>query len=177
MWLKGGRSMGASAAVGVVALVAIEYAANGGRLTARPQLVDTSFHARLDRGACYGACPVYAVDVDAAGHVRFVGARSVAEPSVPCQGEHGWRVDPSAVAALEAEVDATAFFALKGAYRAGITDQPTNTVSITRRGGAKTVVDYAGLRAGMPRTMVDLENAIDAAANDRACVVQPEPKS
>ena len=163
--------MGPSALVGVIALVAIEYAANGGALTGRGA-ADPTFHARLERGACYGSCPVYTVDVDSAGAVTFVGATSVVRPDAPCQGERRWRIEPGAVTRLESVVDHTGFFAFKAAYRAGVTDIPQFSVTITRLGRSKTVVDYAGLQAGMPHAMVDLENAIDTVANTKACVAR-----
>ena len=176
MWLKGGRSMGPSVLVGVFALVAIEYVASGGRFTAGPP-ADPNFSAQLVRGPCYGSCPSYSVTVDAAGAVRFVGEKSGAGRRAPCQGERRWRISANAVAALEARVDASGFFGLQRAYRAHMTDMPTFTVTITRRGRTKTVTDYVGLSVGMPQAMVDLENAIDEAANDRACVAQPPPRS
>jgi hypothetical protein len=40
MWLKGVRAMGPSALVGVIALIAIEYAASGGKLTGGPTVGD-----------------------------------------------------------------------------------------------------------------------------------------
>lgn len=171
MWFKGGRAMGPSALVGVIALVVIEYAANGGALVARPPPSDPTFHARLERGLCYGACPVYTVDIDATGAVTFVGRKSATEPSAPCQGERHWRTPPAAVAKLEAQVEASGFFGFKDAYRANVTDMPTFTVTITRAGRSKTVVDYLGLSVGMPKAMVDLENAVDLAANTHDCVV------
>jgi hypothetical protein len=154
----------------VIALIAIEYAASGGQLAAKAPRVDPKFHARLARTGCYGTCPRYLVDVDAAGNVRFVGAPSVLGPGVPCRGERHWKIKLSAVAALEAEVDASDFFGLKRSYRAEMTDSPTYTVTVTRFGRTKTVEDYVGLSVGMPHAMVDLENAIDVAAKDRACV-------
>jgi hypothetical protein len=176
MWLKGGRSMGPSALVGAIALIAIEYAASGGRFTARPS-PDPTFSARLERGPCYGSCPSYSVAVDATGAVRFVGEKSVTGSGVPCQGERRWKIPASAVAKLEAKVDASGFFGFKPAYRAGMTDMPTFTVTVTRRGSTKTVTDYVGLSVGMPQAMVDLENAIDETANDRACVLSPHVAS
>ena len=166
--------MGPSAAVGVIALIAIEYAVNGGQLTGRPPRPDPTFDVRLERGACFGACPSYTVEVDAAGNVRFVGASSVLGRGVPCQGERRWNIRPSAVAALQAEVDASGFFGLRDSYRASVTDQRVFTVTVTRYGETKTVVDYLGLSVGMPHAMVDLENAIDATAGDGPCVVGPK---
>jgi Domain of unknown function (DUF6438) len=173
MWFKGGRSMGPSAVVGVIALIAIEYAANGGQLTALPPPPDPTFHVRLERGACFGPCLSYSVEVDAAGNVRFLGASGDGGTGVPCQGERRWNIRPSAVAALQAEVDASGFFGFREAYRSAVTDQRASTVTVTRYGKTKTVVDDVGLSVGMPHAMVDLENAIDAAARDGPCVARP----
>lgn len=174
MWLKDGRSMGPSAVVGVVALIAIEYAANGGQLTAsKPQTSDPSFRVRLERGMCLGACPRYTVEIDSAGLVTFTGAKSTIEPSVPCLGRRQWRVAPAVVKQLQGQVDASGFFGFKDAYRGGITDMPQFSVTVTRGGRSKTVTDYVGLMVGMPKAMADLENAIDIAAHDRACVERP----
>jgi hypothetical protein len=180
MWLKGGRAMGPSALVGVIALIAIEYAASGGKLTggaptgaapisALPR-ADPTFHARLVRGMCLGACPNYTVEIDAAGLVTFTGDRSTIEPSVACQGRRQWRAAPAAVARLQARVDASGFFGFKDAYVGDMTDMPRFSVTVTRGGRTKTVTDYIGLTVGMPKAMVDLEDAIDIAAGDRACV-------
>ena len=170
MWLKGGRAMGPSAIVGVIALVAIEYAANGGQLTGKATAADPTFRARLERGVCLGACPRYAVEVDSTGLVTFAGGKSTIEPSVPCLGRRQWRVAPPVVAQLRDQVDASGFFGFKDAYTGQITDMPRFTVTVTRAGRTKTVTDYVGLTVGMPRAMADLENAIDSAAHDRACV-------
>jgi hypothetical protein len=170
MWFWGGRSMGPSAVVGVIALIAIEYAANGGQLTARAPRPDPTFRARLVRGMCLGACPSYAVEVDANGLVAFTGARSTIEPSVPCLGRRQWRVTPAAVTRLQDEVDASGFFGLRDAYTGHMTDLPQFSVTVTRNGRTKTVTDYLGLTVGVPKAMVDLENAIDVAARDPACV-------
>jgi len=173
MWFKGGRSMGPSALVGAVALIAIEYAANGGQLTAKLPHADPTFRAELTRGMCLGACPRYAVEVDSTGLVTFAGAKSTIEPSVPCLGRRQWRVPPTVVAQLERQVDASGFFGFKDEYAGAITDMPRFSVTVTRNGRTKTVSDYVGLMVGMPKAMADLENAIDIAAHDMACVETP----
>jgi hypothetical protein len=173
MWLKGGRAMGSSALVGVIALIAIEYAAAGGKLTAGPPRADPTFHVKLERGMCLGACPYYAVEIDAGGLVTFTGDKSTIEPSVPCLGRRQWRIAPAAVAQLRERVDASGFFGFKDEYAGEVTDMPRFSVTVTRNRRTKTVSDYVGLMVGMPRAMVDLEDAIDIAARDRACVETP----
>ena len=56
------------------------------------------------------------------------------------------------------------FFRLKSEYRAGVTDNPTFVVTIDTGHGSKSVVDYVGEDVGMPASVKQLENAIDAAA-------------
>jgi hypothetical protein len=170
MWLKGGRAMGPSALVGVIALIAIEYAAAGGKLTDGRPRADPTFHVKLVRGMCLGACPNYAVEIDANGLITFEGAKSMIEPSVPCHGRSQWRIAPAAVAQLRDQVDASGFFGFREDYAGAVTDMPRFSVTVTRNGRTKTVSDYVGLSVGMPHAMVDLENAIDVAAKDRACV-------
>jgi hypothetical protein len=165
--------MGPSAIVGVVALIAIEYAANGGQLTGKPPPADPTFRVMLARGMCLGACPRYTVEIDSTGVVTFTGAKSTIEPSVPCLGRRQWRVAPAAVAQLQRQVDASGFFGFKDAYAGEITDMPRFSVTVTRGGRTKTVSDYVGLMVGMPKAMDDLENATDIAAHDMACVETP----
>jgi hypothetical protein len=168
MWFKGSRALGPSAVVGIVAMVAIEYAVNGGRLV--PQAApDSTFHARLERGHCNGPCPVYSVDIDAAGHVTFLGQKSLVEPSVSCQGVRYGLLSAHGVAALEGAVDRSGIFGLRESYVAGVAT-PVVRVTVTRAGRTKMVLDHGGAMVGMPKAMTELETAIDSATDDRACV-------
>jgi hypothetical protein len=138
----------------------------------KPQPADTTFRVSLNRAACFGSCPVYRVEIASDGLVKFTGSKSVAEPSVPCQGARQWRIAPAAVRRLEDFIDRSGFFDLnQSAYRAKVTDQPTFYVAVTRNGRTKSVEDYAGRQAGMPAVVGKLEEEIDAAAADRECVV------
>lgn len=146
-------------------------AATGFAWPAASAVPDSIFRVSLNRGGCFGSCPVYRVEIRSSGLVRFTGSRSVAEPSVPCQGARRWRIDPTAVARLEALIERKGFSGFKPEYIAGLTDQASSTVTVTRRGHAKSVRDYAGWRVGMPKAMTDIEAAIDIAAGDRDCVI------
>ena len=169
-WFKRGRSMGPSALVGVIALVAIEFSVNGGSLTGRAAAPDPSFHARLERGPCLGSCPHYEVDIDSGGAVSFVGHPPGRTGYGVCLGRRTWRVPAASVESLEANVDRSGFFGLQRDYRGALSDAPQVNLTITRRGHTKTVSDYLGLSVGMPRAMAALEDAIDLAADDRRCI-------
>ena len=60
---------------------------------------DTTTLVMLDRGACHGTCPIYAVRLAANGQVRFVGARFVSPIGV----------DSARVASASVEALRTAF--------------------------------------------------------------------
>jgi hypothetical protein len=49
---------------------------------------------------------------------------------------------------------------------------PTFTVSLTRNGQTKTVVDYGGPSVGMPRTVRDLQAEIDRVAGTAQWVLR-----
>ena len=142
---------------------------------ASSQAPDPTFRAALDRGMCLGPCPVYQVVIDASGLVTFTGSNSNIAPNVPCQGRRQWRISPAAVTRLEALIDRAGFFGFKPDYTAAITDQAAYAVTVTRRGQTKRVQDYVGLMAGMPAAMSQIEDAIDIAAGDKACVVGVSP--
>jgi len=129
---------------------------------------DPTFKVILERGPCFGSCPVYTVEVDADGQVIFKGDRFVS-----CQGERRWRISPAAVAKLESQVDGSGFFGFHDAYRGHVTDLPTYTVTVTRRGRTKQVVDYVGGTVGMPAEMTTLEVVIDDAADTLRCLDPP----
>ena len=122
---------------------------------------------RLARGACFGFCPVYNVTITGEGAVRYEGQAHVAVVGVRTA-----TIQPADVARLVARFDEVGFDRLQDAYRGQATDLPTFTVSITRDGHTKTVVDYGGVSAGLPRAVRDLENEIDRVAGTSQWVLR-----
>ncbi|MEZ5994860.1 MAG: DUF6438 domain-containing protein [Hyphomonadaceae bacterium] len=121
----------------------------------------------LSRSVCFGFCPDYTVTINGAGDVRyegraFVNAVGVRTATIPSQD----------VARLIARFDAIGFERLRNEYRARITDIPTYTVSFTRDGHRKTVVDYGGTSEGMPEAVRALEDEIDRVAGTAQWVLR-----
>lgn len=133
---------------------------------AQPQANDDVTIA-LARGACFGFCPIYRVRIDGAGNVTYNGERFV-----NVTGEQHARIPVTDVQALLRRFDEIRFSRLRDSYRANVTDLPTYTVSLTRDGVTKTVVDYGGTGAGMPESVRDLQNAIDRAARTEQWVLR-----
>lgn len=113
----------------------------------------------LERSACYGTCPVYALTVKADGAVTFVGMQFT-----QTMGEAKGEIDKAKVSALIQEFNKANFFALENSYtpRNGLncsTDSPSVTTTLKINGNTKEVAHYLGCPA--PRELDDLDRKID----------------
>lgn len=141
-----------------------------------PAVADEDATITLQRTACFGSCPDYTVTIDGKGNVRFAtrsaegpGAADVhrafsPDDGVLLSGVHTDTVDPQEVRDLVMQFRASDFFALKDKYVASVTDNPSYVLTFRTGVHTKTVVDYVGVKAGMPASVTALENAVDRAA-------------
>ena len=125
----------------------------------------------LKRTGCFGLCPDYHVAIDGGGAVKFsatmgrAGSRpKFSSENVLWPGVHQARVEPEAVSALLEKFRKAQFMGLKSEYRAGMTDSSTYELTLHVGGVTKRVVDYVGRAVGMPSTVSELEDAVDALA-------------
>jgi len=121
----------------------------------------------LQRSACYGFCPVYRVTISGEGEVVFTG-----QAFVNVVGERRANIPRADVQRLLQRFDEVNFDSLRDAYRAQVSDLPTYTVTLERNGQRKSVVDYGGVSAGMPRAIRDLQDEIDRVANTSQWVLR-----
>lgn len=141
----------------------------------------------LERSACLGPCPAYKVTIHGDGRVVFettaefdnqVGAvhrRFAQSDGVLLPGTHEDKISPAAVGALIEKFRAAGFWKLRNAYTAPITDNPSYVVTFDTGQSRKTVTDYVGSEVGMPRSVTELEDAIDqVAGTDRWVRGTPE---
>jgi ankyrin repeat protein len=119
---------------------------------------DSKIAITLVRTGCYGSCPSYAVTVSTQG-VLFDGSGFVV-----AAGRHTDKVDVDKVRKLARQFIAADFYSMDAAYRAGVTDMPTYTLSIAVDGRKKVLEDYAGQWVGMPSVISELEEEVDALA-------------
>lgn len=128
-----------------------------------PQLAPTAaagpVEIVLERTPCFGFCPDYTVTIRGDGAVTFEGRRFV-----NARGVHTATIAPAEVERLLAHFDAIGFETLRSAYRANVTDLPTTTITLTRNGRTKSVLDYGGTGAGMPESVRELQQEIDRVA-------------
>lgn len=130
-----------------------------------PDLSGREVIIRLERTECYGTCPAYVVEISGDGQVTFTGRSYVAVPGV-----HRRRIPPEAVQRLLALFREADFFSLEDLYVGGVTDMPSQEVTLTIGERSKAVVDYAGAMEGMPFDVERLEHAIDREAGVRIWV-------
>lgn len=121
----------------------------------------------MTRTVCYGFCPAYTLRIDGEGRVRYEGRQFVnvvgtQEAAIPRQD----------VERLLARFDEIGFDGLRDAYRSNVTDLPTTTISLTRNGRTKTVLDYGGTGAGMPAAVRELQREIDRVAGSARWVLR-----
>lgn len=114
----------------------------------------------LTRSVCFGFCPAYRVTISGDGQVTYVGERFV-----NVAGERRATIPREDVQRLLRRFDEIGFDQLRDSYRAEVTDLPTYTVTLEHNGRRKTVTDYGGVSAGMPRAVRELQDEIDRVAN------------
>ena len=117
----------------------------------------------LERGPCFGTCPVYRVSVHADVSVDFSGTRFVTRV-----GADTGRIAPEEVGRLVDSLDAAGYFALADEYVADspacgrfATDAPTATTSVLAGGRTKTVRHDHGC-SGAPQALGGMERLIDS---------------
>ena len=125
----------------------------------------TTTRVTLERGPCFGTCPVYRVSLDGQGRVDFVGTRFVRR-----EGADSSRVAPEQVGRLVDSLDAAGYYALADQYVSDspacgryATDAPTVTTSVQSNGRTKTVRHDHGC-AGAPAALTGMEGLIDSVA-------------
>jgi hypothetical protein len=116
----------------------------------------------LERGACFGTCPIYRVSIYADGRVVYEG-----EDFVDLTGEQSSQIEPEMVDMLIASFDEAGYFEWNDEYTEQlVTDLPYITTSVTKDGVTKRIVRYSG-DSNAPLLLPYLETWIDDAANTR----------
>lgn len=99
----------------------------------------SDFELTIERGACFGFCPVYSATVDAAGNVEYKGI-----DFVNTKGSVKYQIAASEVQKLIEAVKKIKFFDLRGSYvDPYITDIPSMEITVTALGVRKNVYVYS----------------------------------
>ena len=116
---------------------------------------------KLSRTRCYGSCPSYSVEVNAAGEVKFHGFHFVKS-----EGLHIRNIPPEKVSALVNEIVSAGFMDLTqkevDECPDSWTDSPTAHLLVKFNGNENTIKHYHGCRGkDLYQTLIDLESRVD----------------
>ncbi len=143
--------------------------------TAEPTVDLSQLVISLERGVCFGFCPIYRVTIEGDGTVTWEG-----EQHVEVVGTETAQIEPEQVQELVAAFQALDFFALKDSYTekcepdgtcSTVTDLPSTTTTINLNGQIKSVTNYYG----GPEGLAELEIMIDEIANTQQWIGTPQP--
>lgn len=121
----------------------------------------------LDRGSCFGTCPVYKLTIYGNGDVIYEGSDFEARgiKTVKISGIRTTTISKEKVRELVSEFDKINYLALADSYeKYSITDAQTVITSITNEGKTKTIKHYHGDRSA-PEELTAIENKIDDMVN------------
>jgi hypothetical protein len=99
--------------------------------------VPEDFQITLERGPCFGTCPVYSLSVVADGSVSYDGRQFVA-----VEGSQTVSISQAEVLLLVEAVVEADFFDLADTYTVPATDLPSIATSVTLNGRFKSVYHY-----------------------------------
>lgn len=120
---------------------------------------DSEVAVTLERGACFGTCPIYKVTIYTDGTVVYEGERFV-----ETEGTHTTTIEPEVVQQLIEGFEAAGYFDWEDEYtEMNVTDLPTIITSVTRNGETKRITRYTG-DSNAPIELPYLESWIDIAA-------------
>ena len=160
-----------AAAVCTALLPAACTPAQNGGTDGRPQqdtrstTVDVAAYVAMERGPCFGTCPVYGVEIDAAGTVTFDGRRFVDQT-----GTATAKINPDEAAHLLRSLEADGFFELAPRYIHGEkecgayhTDAPRVTLTLSLDGRSHSVQHDYGC-TGAPDVLRRMHERVDSVA-------------
>ena len=114
------------------------------------------------RGACFGACPIYYIEINGDGKVTYGGVEYV-----NVTGERTSSIPVESVRQLVQKINSSGYYNLDDKYdQVDRTDQATVVTTVNIDGNYKSVYDYLGTHL-LPEMVAlrELENMIDNVTN------------
>ena len=114
---------------------------------------DDSLFASINRGYCYGTCPVYQMNIYNSGIVTYNGIRNL-----DLLGKYTTTISKEQMTMFFDAVNATGYLQMEDEYdNHGVTDLPKTTSSIVVNGKRKQVMR----RYGYPKSIIVFEKLFD----------------
>jgi Domain of unknown function (DUF6438) len=141
------------------------------------EVADTVSVVALSRGACYGTCPIYTVQVKGNGRVQFKGTRFVRHV-----GSDSASIPATPALALQAAFVARHFDAVPSVIEQGssacgsayVTDMPSNELTLTSASSTHRVRWDEGCRAH-PAMLDTLARMVDSVSGTSRWIPQTRP--
>lgn len=124
----------------------------------------------MERGVCFGTCPIYKLTIHADGTINYEGIKFV-----KIEGNRTAQISPEHIEELVTAIQNIKFFSLENEYAPNFTDMPSIKLSITLNGRSKTIWHYGLLACGAEKATEDLcqfERQIDEVVNSNQWVKQ-----
>jgi ankyrin repeat protein len=132
------------------------------RHVAAPDADLSTLKVTMSRTYCTEGCPVYSVEIRGDGTASYHGERDVL-----ALNDHRFTVPRTTLECFVHALHDADFWSLAPSYRTGKGYEPITTLRVEFGGQVKTVEDENGRLLGMPPTVIQLENAVDAAGAGR----------
>jgi len=144
---------------GLIGLLLFILPLTGCKNTAEPATQE-ELVIKLERTACFGACPVYSLTIKGNGTVIYEG-----KDFVQTKGVQETTVGPDVINQLLLAFEESDYFSLNDSYtRFGKSDMPSVYTSISIGNHTKSVKHYLG-DSSAPENLIELENKIDEIVN------------
>lgn len=121
-------------------------------------------YVELQRGRCFGSCPVYTVRVYRDGRVTWSGKQFVREV-----GERTGNISPEAASALIDKFGTAGFWSLCGSYARMVTDLSGTLTTVHLGNAEKSVSDYAN---AAPEWFREINLTIEKLAGTRGWTIE-----
>lgn len=132
--------------------------------------VAEDFNLKMDKGACFGSCPVYSLEIDHQGNAIYDGKRFTEK-----SGMYKYKLTKDQFKQVTDQLELMNFFALQDNFKSDVADLPTVTIAHTHRGLKKSISG----KDTRPKRVLDLQKILEDIAKSEGWVsLEPiKPKS
>ena len=127
--------------------------------------VAEDFNLKMDKGACFGSCPVYSLEIDHQGNALYEGKRFTEK-----SGLHKYKLSKDQFKQVNDQLALMNFFALQDNFKSNVADLPTVTIAHTHKGLSKSISG----KDTRPKRVLDLQKILeDIAQSDGWVSIEP----
>ena len=114
--------------------------------------VAEDFNLKMDKGACFGSCPVYSLEIDHQGNAIYDGKRFTEKV-----GMHKYKLSKDQFKQVTDQLTLMNFFALQDNFKSDVADLPTVTIAHTHKGLSKSITG----KDTRPKRVLELQKILE----------------